>query len=234
MDILTKSEVFNIVKDLENVYNGITKKSNLIYDTFNALMKEEKHMDKTKDLQERFVTTISQQFALPNVTMEEVSRSFRDLKNYSYFDNFMRKGFGNEVISVLNKYGLSSSILSGLNPNVPFHINEDGVEVIQQVEQQTEGESPVITYFAIKVNGKTVVEFSNERGKFLKQIDYIKEEIEEFFGEESVYFDEDKIGKNKTKSVYAFSIDDVSVWIGKNDRISFRRKGKFVSKGDIM
>ena len=186
---LTEEQVNARVEQLttDGSYSITIAQESNVHRIFENLMKEERNKNMIIDEQIMLVDNIVHDFST-NQTEKFIMRYHGDSSNMSYFDNKLEEGASYQIEDALNKHGIPLSVLRGIQKNQPFYKNIDGVEVIQEIENNGV-DTPKVTEFTIKKDGETIYDFNksfftyknletNETEEFDSKEDYIRYKIE--------------------------------------------------------
>lgn len=137
-------------------------------------------------------------------TDDEIFAYQSGVKGYTYFENFLGSGELSNIMSALKRNGIPLDALrvvtKGTQPDT-FVSKEYGIEVTQIVEK-VKGSSPVITYFAIRHNGKTIYSFGDET---FANVDILRRDDEDDFTYNKRIFEKQQ--RKGRKSAYAGTVE---------------------------
>lgn len=158
------------------------------YDIYLSTSTEELNVKRNKEEQQSEATMLMQQIHLIDLqefssndyssSMRRLENQYRDVRKFTYFDNFLYKGASDDILNVLNQYGISTKALQGLKPSVPFNgvtwTSPEGkqVRIVQKIEKDP---SLHISEFDIYYGDKKIYSLNDH---IEKKYDYEEEEEE--------------------------------------------------------
>ncbi len=139
------------------------------YDIYLSTSMEELNVKRNKEEQQSEATMLMQQIHLIDLqdfstndyldSIRRLENQFRDVRKFTYFDNFLYQGASDDIMKILKQYNIPTKALKGLKPSLPFDevtwTSSDGkqVRIIQEV---TKNPSIVIEVFDIYYDGKLI------------------------------------------------------------------------------
>lgn len=121
------------------------------YDIYYSTSMEEMNINRNKEEQISQATMLMQQIHLIDTqdfsskdytdSMRRLENQYRDIRKYTYFDNFLYEGAKDDIFKVLQQYGIPTSVLKGLRQGTPYdeivwttpdHMQ---IRIIQEVEK---------------------------------------------------------------------------------------------------
>lgn len=236
--MFNKSQVYEIIE------NTLQKNSQALtlteidkyktYTTYKQLMYEKVNVNKTIEEQEALITDIIIGRNTLNdkgevESWERIFNDHSDLKHLNYYDNFLREGEREKIITTLKKNGLSTEVLRGVKANQEVTTTIDGATVHQEVEVDDQGYK-YVSYFSIEYNGEKIYEYDPKNivpeVKTDEQIDYKLEELSDYSNE---FSDSQNTRIRKTTKLKdGKSISDY--YVTKSGNIAERRMGYYIDK----
>ena len=136
------------------------------YDIYLSTSMEELNVKRNKEEQQSEATMLMQQIHLIDLqefstndylsSMRRLENQFRDIRKFTYFDNFLYQGASDDIMKVLKQYNIPTKALQGLKPSLPFDgvtwTSSDGKQV-RIVQEVTKKPSIIIEAFDIYYDG---------------------------------------------------------------------------------
>lgn len=234
--MFNKTQVYEIIENtLQENSQALTLSETdkyKTYTTYKQLMYEKVNVNKTIEEQEDLITAIiiGRNTFNDKGEVETWNRIFTehsDLKHLSYYDNFLREGEADKIITALKKHGLSTEVLRGVKANQEVTTTIDGATVHQEVEEDDEGYK-YVSYFSIEYNGNIIYEYDSENiipeARTDEQMDYKLEELSDYSNEFSD--SQNTRIRRTTKTNVGKSISDY--YVTKSGNVAERRMGYYV------
>lgn len=164
MDRERLEEIFNEEIDNEPSLMPSAEQYDRTIDIVERLLSDSEEVRHYHDEEIRSLITATYKSIERGRTDDEVFAYQSGVKGYTYFENFLGSGELSNIMSALKREGVPLDALKvvtkGTQPDT-FVSKEYCIEVTQIIEK-VKGSSPVIAYFAIRHNGKTIYTFGDE------------------------------------------------------------------------
>lgn len=205
-------KVKNIIRDSLEDYPINAYQQKEVEDLFFKLMKEEKNKNKDNDLQESLVTAIMHDVATQDTT-EKIFGRYGDNAHLSFFDDFLEDGVTSKITEILQKHGISTSVLRGVTKGQPFDISTQTdvgeITVKGKISPSPTGEEDD-DYLAIYKDGVLIYKWKREREYEEEEYVYTEEDEEQSKYEERkekkvqeyIKMQETKSGKRRRNPVF--------------------------------
>lgn len=243
MDIISEYRQNEAINEFLDNNPSITTTNNVISevkDTFNMLMKEERHQNKTSGEQRNFIQSLLEGRVSGTEDMQFQLNHWSDNQHMNYFDEFVESGQTSVIQEVLKNYNIPTSVLKGIKPlhghDAVFDIDGHTVRVVQAI-QEVDGESPELENFYIEYDGKKIYDYKQDTPIETKIVKDIGDIIDEFGEEdiESIPTKQTRKSGKPRKSVYIgeIHIGDrvITKEVASNERILYRDAlGRFTRK----
>lgn len=188
MILLTRDDFVKMFEEqIKPSYNKAdTSVVDRAYDIYLSTSMEELNVKRNKEEQQSEATMLMQQLHLIDLqefstndylsSVRRLENQFRDIRKFTYFDNFLYKGASDDILKVLKQYNISTKALQGLKPSLPFDgvtwTSPDGKQV-RIVQVVTKKPSIIIEDFDIYYDGKKIYSLSDH---IEKKYNYEEEE----------------------------------------------------------